>query len=149
MPQNRNQLLLQINMEGRNDFIEDEIKFGEDHNDQLSSTLCAEQGAIKVEEDPNDNPFCIADVTQKEFKVEDGHYDQLSTDVCVEQVDIKGEEDPLALPFCVADVTQEEVNVQEEPYDVYVKQGEDKVEEGPSDQLSSAACVKHSDKEEW
>jgi hypothetical protein len=61
--QNQNQLPLQINMEGMNDFIEDEIKVIEDSNVQLSSTVCVEQGEIESEEDPKHHPFCVSNVT--------------------------------------------------------------------------------------
>jgi hypothetical protein len=71
---------------------------------------------------------CIED----EIMFSEDSNDQLSTAVCVEQGEIKVEEDPNDLHFCVAEVTQEEVKVEEDPYD----------------QLSSAACVKHSDEEE-
>jgi hypothetical protein len=46
-----------MNMEGMKYLIGEEIKLGEDSNDQLSSVVCVEEGEIKVEYDPNDHPF--------------------------------------------------------------------------------------------
>jgi hypothetical protein len=74
-------------MEGMKDLIGDEVKSGEESNDQLSSTVCVEQGEIKIEEDPIDHPFCVAKVTQEEVKVEEDPYDQLSSAACVKHSD--------------------------------------------------------------
>jgi hypothetical protein len=129
--QKQYKLPLQINMAGVKDFIEDEIKLGEDSNDHLSSTVCIEPMVIEIEEDLNDHPFCVANVTQEEIKVEEDPYDKLSSDTYVNKEEVKIEEDPNDLPFCLANINQEEV----------------KVEEDPSNQLSSAAFVKQDAKE--
>jgi hypothetical protein len=107
----QNQLPLQINMEGLKDFKEDDIKLGEDSNDQLSSTVCVEQGKITIEEDPCDLPFCVAEVAQEEFKVEEDPCDQLSSDVYVKQEEVMVEEDPsdhLFSAACVKHSDEEE-----------------------------------------
>jgi hypothetical protein len=89
---NQYQLLLQINMEGMKDLIEDEIKLHEDSIDQLSSTVWVEQGELKIEEDPNDHPFCVAVVAQEE--VVEHPSDQRSSAVYVKQEEVKNEENP-------------------------------------------------------
>jgi hypothetical protein len=63
------------------------MKYLIDSNDQLSSVVCVEEGEIKVEEDPNDHPFCAADSTDEKFNVEEDPSDQLSSAACVKHND--------------------------------------------------------------
>jgi hypothetical protein len=161
-------------MESMTDYIEDVIKLGEDSSVQLSSDVSVDLGEITVEEGPNNQPFCIANINitqeevkfeedpyhqfssaayvkQEEIKVEEDPYHQLSSEVYENKEDVKIEKDPIDQPFCNAHVPQEEVMVVEDPYEqfssaAYLKHEENmKVEEDSSDHLSSVSCVKHTD----
>jgi hypothetical protein len=74
-------------MAGVKNIIEDEIKLGKDSNDQLSTAVCVEQEEMEIKEDPNELPFCVADLTEEKFNVEEDSYDQLSSAACVKHSD--------------------------------------------------------------
>jgi hypothetical protein len=99
-------------MAGVKNCLEDEIKFGEDSIDQLSTTACVEQEEIEIKEDPHDLPFCAANLTEEKFNVGNAvPYDQLSFAACAKQEGIKAEEEPrvqLSSAACVKYSDEEE-----------------------------------------